>query len=78
VGDFAGLTGRLDYLESLGIDCIWPETPEGSQWANFLRTYDELDVGRLSESDQQTVFEAFALDEDMRIYGQDIRRRPAR
>ncbi len=23
VGDFAGLTGRLDYLRDLGVDCLW-------------------------------------------------------
>jgi maltose alpha-D-glucosyltransferase/alpha-amylase len=23
VGDFAGLTGRLDYLQALGVDCLW-------------------------------------------------------
>ena len=23
VGDFAGLTGRLDYLARLGVDCLW-------------------------------------------------------
>jgi maltose alpha-D-glucosyltransferase/alpha-amylase len=23
IGDFRGLTGRLDYLSELGIDCIW-------------------------------------------------------
>jgi maltose alpha-D-glucosyltransferase/alpha-amylase len=37
---------------------------EGGQWANFLRNYDELNVGRLPPADQQTVFEAFAPDGD--------------
>ncbi|HEY3101342.1 MAG TPA: alpha-amylase family glycosyl hydrolase, partial [Methylomirabilota bacterium] len=23
VGDFAGLTGKLDYLHDLGVDCLW-------------------------------------------------------
>ena len=23
IGDFNGLTSRLDYLKSLGVDCIW-------------------------------------------------------
>jgi maltose alpha-D-glucosyltransferase/alpha-amylase len=23
IGDFAGLTGRLDYLQDLGVDCLW-------------------------------------------------------
>jgi maltose alpha-D-glucosyltransferase/alpha-amylase len=56
---------------------ILPETPEGGQWANFLRNYDELNVGRLSREDQRRVFERFAPDEEMRIYGRGIRRRLA-
>ncbi|WP_135825269.1 alpha-amylase family protein [Halorussus ruber] len=56
---------------------ILPEPPEGGQWANFLRNYDELNVGRLSREDQQRVFEAFAPDEEMRIYDRGIRRRLA-
>ncbi|WP_205254577.1 MULTISPECIES: alpha-amylase family protein [Halorussus] len=56
---------------------LLPPTPEGGQWANFLRNYDELNVGRLPEADQRKVFEAFAPDEDMRIYGRGIRRRLA-
>ncbi|WP_276302491.1 alpha-amylase family protein [Halorussus lipolyticus] len=54
---------------------ILPEIPEGGQWANFLRNYDELNVGRLPQDDQQNVFERFAPDETMRIYGRGIRRR---
>ena len=23
IGDFAGLTSRLDYLKELGVDCLW-------------------------------------------------------
>src|SRR4030067_3210466 len=23
IGDFAGLTARLDYLKDLGVDCLW-------------------------------------------------------
>ncbi len=23
IGDFRGLTSRLDYIQSLGVDCIW-------------------------------------------------------
>ncbi|MFC7079030.1 alpha-amylase family protein [Halorussus caseinilyticus] len=56
---------------------LLPPRPAGGQWANFLRNYDELNVGRLPQDDQQTVFEAFAPDEGMRIYGRGIRRRLA-
>jgi maltose alpha-D-glucosyltransferase/alpha-amylase len=56
---------------------LLPDPPAECQWANFLRNYDELNIGRLPESDQQTVFETFAPEEDMRIYGRGIRRRLA-
>lgn len=56
---------------------LLPEVPASCQWANFLRNYDELNLGRLHAEDQQTVFETFAPDEEMRIYGRGIRRRLA-
>jgi maltose alpha-D-glucosyltransferase/alpha-amylase len=56
---------------------LLPDPPAECQWANFLRNYDELNVGRLPPEDQQNVFEAFAPDEEMRIYGRGIRRRLA-
>jgi len=54
-----------------------PDPPGTGQWANFVRNYDELNLGRLPAADKQTVFEAFAPDESMRIYGRGIRRRLA-
>ena len=51
--------------------------PDISQWGIFLRSHDELDLGRLSDEQRQTVFETFAPDEDMRLYGRGIRRRLA-
>ena len=51
--------------------------PEISQWGVFLRSHDELDLGRLSEEDRQTVFKAFAPDKRMQLYGRGIRRRLA-
>ncbi|WP_135829094.1 alpha-amylase family protein [Halorussus halobius] len=56
---------------------LLPEIPAGGQWANFLRNYDELNVGRLPPEARRTVFDAFAPDEGMRIYGRGIRRRLA-
>lgn len=47
------------------------------QWANFLHTYDELDLSRLPEPERDDVFAAFAPDDSMRIYGRGIRRRPS-
>ena len=54
-----------------------PPIPEDGQWANFLRNHDELDLGRLTDVQRGEVFEAFAPDEDMRLYERGIRRRLA-
>jgi maltose alpha-D-glucosyltransferase/alpha-amylase len=51
--------------------------PPSAQWAHFLRNHDELDLGRLAAADRELVFDAFAKDESMRLYGRGIRRRPA-
>lgn len=51
--------------------------PETAQWGNFLRNHDELDLGRLSRSQRETVFAAFAPDPAMQLYGRGIRRRLA-
>lgn len=48
-----------------------------SQWAQFLRNHDELDLGRLSEEERQKVFARFAPEEYMQLYGRGIRRRLA-
>lgn len=53
------------------------DLPEIAQWANFLRNHDELDLGRLSEEQRQRVFERFAPEERMQIFGRGIRRRLA-
>ncbi|HEU4470484.1 MAG TPA: alpha-amylase family protein [Flavisolibacter sp.] len=45
------------------------------QWAQFLRNHDELDLGRLSEAERQTVFERFGPEESMQLYERGIRRR---
>ena len=56
---------------------LLPSTPPEGQWVNFLRNLDELDLGRLTESERTDVFEAFAPEEDMRIFGRGVRRRLA-
>lgn len=53
------------------------DIPERAQWANFLRNHDELDLGRLSKAQRERVFERFAPDPTMQIYGRGIRRRLA-
>jgi maltose alpha-D-glucosyltransferase / alpha-amylase len=52
-----------------------PRPPLTGQWANFVRNHDELDLGRLSESDRQLVFARFAPDPSMQLYERGIRRR---
>jgi maltose alpha-D-glucosyltransferase/alpha-amylase len=54
-----------------------PPMPENSQWATFLRNHDELDLGRLSESQRADTFAAFAPDPSMQLYDRGIRRRLA-
>jgi maltose alpha-D-glucosyltransferase/alpha-amylase len=54
-----------------------PQIPKYCQWANFLRTHDELDLGRLSDDERAEVFQAFGPDRKMQLYGRGIRRRLA-
>jgi maltose alpha-D-glucosyltransferase/alpha-amylase len=51
--------------------------PQTDQWAGFIRNHDELDLGRLSEGERAEVFEAFAPEPSMQLYGRGIRRRLA-
>ncbi|MFP5322614.1 MAG: alpha-amylase family protein [Acidimicrobiia bacterium] len=46
-------------------------------WANFARLHDEANVGRLTPSEREEVFDAFGPDEDMQIFGRGLRRRLA-
>src|SRR5581483_3927205 len=41
------------------------------------RNHDELDLGRLTAAQRDTVFKAFGPDKDMQLYGRGIRRRLA-
>ena len=56
---------------------VLPKVHETGQWANFMRNHDELDLERLAKDEFQDVMEAFAPDEEMRIFGRGIRRRLA-
>lgn len=51
--------------------------PATAQWGQFLRNHDELDLGRLSKSQRNTVFKAFGPDPSMQLYDRGIRRRLA-
>jgi maltose alpha-D-glucosyltransferase/alpha-amylase len=51
--------------------------PANAQWVQFLRSHDELDLGRLTEEQREKVFDAFAPKETMQLYDRGIRRRLA-
>jgi maltose alpha-D-glucosyltransferase/alpha-amylase len=54
-----------------------PQTLMKEQMGTFVRNHDELDLERLTEEERKEVFDAFAPEEHMRIYGRGIRRRLA-
>jgi maltose alpha-D-glucosyltransferase/alpha-amylase len=51
--------------------------PASGQWGIFLRNHDELDLGRLTEAQRQTVFDAFGPNKEDQLYDRGIRRRLA-
>jgi len=51
------------------------ERPQNAQWVQFLRSHDELDLGRLTEEQRQKVFDAFGREPRMQLYNRGIRRR---
>lgn len=67
-GDTAPLADALQQTKE-----IFPT----SQWAQFLRNHDELDLGRLTDEQRQRVFERFGPEENMQLYQRGIRRRLA-
>jgi maltose alpha-D-glucosyltransferase/alpha-amylase len=54
-----------------------PRAPAAGQYAVWLRNHDELDLGRLTDAERAQVFEAFAPEPDMQIFGRGARRRLA-
>jgi len=53
------------------------ERPQEAQWVQFLRSHDELDLGRLTSAQREKVFAAFGPSKDMQLYDRGIRRRLA-
>lgn len=51
------------------------QRPPAAQWVHFLRSHDELDLGRLTQTQRETVFAAFGPTKDMQLYDRGIRRR---
>lgn len=52
-----------------------PQIPHNAQWLNFVRHHDELTLDQLSDEQRQEIFNAFAPEEAMQIFGRGIRRR---
>lgn len=53
------------------------DIPVQSQWAQFLRNHDEVDLGRLGDRQREKVYQAFGPDSTMQLYDRGIRRRLA-
>jgi maltose alpha-D-glucosyltransferase / alpha-amylase len=53
------------------------DIPWGSQWGQFLRNHDELDLGRLTDEQREAVFSQFGPEPRMQLYHRGIRRRLA-
>ena len=51
--------------------------PPAAQWVNFLRSHDELDLGRLTDTQRERVSQALAPAKEMQLYDRGIRRRLA-
>jgi maltose alpha-D-glucosyltransferase/alpha-amylase len=51
--------------------------PASAQWGLFLRNHDELDLGRLTKTQREVVFNQFGPDKNMQLYDRGIRRRLA-
>ncbi|MGE0444975.1 MAG: alpha-amylase family protein [Vicinamibacterales bacterium] len=51
--------------------------PANAQWVQFLRSHDELDLGRLEPEQRQKVFDAFGPKTTHQLYDRGIRRRLA-
>jgi len=65
IGDFAGLTQRLDYLQWLGVDCLW-----------ILPFYDSpLRDGGYDVADFRSVLPAYGTIEDARRFVAEVHRR---
>jgi len=72
---YALATGDIDPLCSVLEDTR--KHPRNAQWVQFLRSHDELDLGRLSVEQRQKVFDAFGPEKRMQLYNRGIRRRLA-
>src|SRR2546426_7519551 len=68
VGDFVGLTERLDYLAELGVDCLWvlpmyasPLRDDGYDIADFYAVHPDRKSTRLNSSHLVISYAVFCL-----------------
>ena len=64
--------------DARALESVLEERPQfGSvnQWATFLRNHDELTLDKLTDEERQEVFDAFAPEENMRVFDRGIKRR---
>ncbi|CAN5126174.1 alpha-amylase family protein [soil metagenome] len=52
-----------------------PPIPPESQWANFIKNHDEASLDKLTDTEREEVFAAFAPKKSMRLFDRGIRRR---
>jgi maltose alpha-D-glucosyltransferase/alpha-amylase len=72
---YALATADIDPLV-WALEQTW-KRPRNAQWVQFLRSHDELDLGRLTEEQRDKVFAAFGPKQSMQLYNRGIRRRLA-
>lgn len=54
---------------------ILPDIPDRCQWLNFVRHHDELTLDQIIDCEREEIFQAFAPEKNMQIFGHGIRRR---
>jgi maltose alpha-D-glucosyltransferase/alpha-amylase len=72
---YALATGEIKLLKKALEDT--KDIPPTAQWAQFLRNHDEIDLGRLSETERDKVYARMGPDTTMQLYDRGIRRRLA-
>jgi maltose alpha-D-glucosyltransferase / alpha-amylase len=72
---YAMATGDVDPLVTVLEQTA--KRPGNAQWVQFLRSHDELDLGRLTDEQRRKVFDAFGPQKRMQLYDRGIRRRLA-
>jgi maltose alpha-D-glucosyltransferase/alpha-amylase len=68
-------TGEVKELESALQET--QQIPLSSQWGQFLRNHDEVDLGRLTDKERQQVYDKMGPEDYMQLYQRGIRRRLA-